>query len=206
MGTNHSHTPSDNSLPDEVLIQRLKIDITDDQVWKALVETHNDFLWMCVSTYLWNPADAEEAVQDVWLRIRQAISKWDSSQGFVALASRIAKNHALNCLQKLSNRVKTATLDSDDGDDDSRLQRLPTQYSLPESRLEGEERVRWVEAALARLPPKHRAVVHLKFFANQEFHEIAEHLGVPIGTVASRCNRAMKRLKGLLGPNESASA
>ena len=55
-----------------------------------------------------------------------------------------------------------------------------------------------VRTALAELPPDEREVVRLSHFVGMTHGEIAEHVGVPIGTVKSRSNRAHRRLAALL--------
>jgi RNA polymerase sigma-70 factor (ECF subfamily) len=57
-----------------------------------------------------------------------------------------------------------------------------------------------VSGALAALPEEQRAVVHLKIWEDQTFAEIAETLGIPANTAASRYRYALDKLEGLLRP------
>jgi RNA polymerase sigma-70 factor (ECF subfamily) len=66
------------------------------------------------------------------------------------------------------------------------------------------ERERRVHAALARLSPKLRAVVVLRYFENLSYDDLAAVLQTSIGTIKSRLNRAHSALEGLLGAGAGA--
>lgn len=55
-----------------------------------------------------------------------------------------------------------------------------------------------IRAALLKLPPKQRAVMVLRYFEDQSEKQIAETLGVSVGTVKSQANAAAKKLRALL--------
>ena len=68
-------------------------------------------------------------------------------------------------------------------------------------KLEREEDLRRIESALARLEPDKRAMLMLRVNEEMSYDAIAEHLGVPVGTVMSRINRARLALLGELDGN-----
>jgi RNA polymerase sigma-70 factor (ECF subfamily) len=88
-------------------------------------------------------------------------------------------------------------------------ERLPPE---PSTALEVEETRLLVLRAIGRLPPEHRSVVTLRDIEGLDYRVVAERLGVPIGTVRSRLNRARKALREDLvrraysGPNGEAPA
>jgi RNA polymerase sigma-70 factor, ECF subfamily len=86
-----------------------------------------------------------------------------------------------------------------------RCEKIELSHDIPSSlagplmscqRTEIRERV---TAAVARLFPKHRAVIELKDLEGLQYQEIAEKLNVPVGTVMSRLFAARKHLQSLLG-------
>ncbi len=71
--------------------------------------------------------------------------------------------------------------------------------------LERAEQEQWIQEALNRLSPEHRAVLILKDMEDQKYEAMAEILQVPIGTIRSRLHRARMELRALLRPEEPKS-
>lgn len=71
----------------------------------------------------------------------------------------------------------------------------------PERELEIRELLDTLEDALAHLPPDQREIVRLRDVEGLDYREIADRLGVPIGTVRSRLNRARARLRSSDDPS-----
>ena len=65
---------------------------------------------------------------------------------------------------------------------------------------------RVVRVALAQLPPEQREVVELAYFAGFSYPEVAERMGIPLGTVKSRMRLALERLRSLLRGSEPSNA
>ena len=57
-----------------------------------------------------------------------------------------------------------------------------------------------LQLALEELPPEYKLVVTMFYFEHCSYKDIAEQLGLPIGTVMSRLSRAREKLRGVLGP------
>ena len=69
----------------------------------------------------------------------------------------------------------------------------------PADQIIQQETVKRVKEALAKLPAEQQQVVLLKFEEGMKFREIAEHLGIPLGTVQTRMHTAIKKLRSQLG-------
>ena len=67
----------------------------------------------------------------------------------------------------------------------------------PLDELEEVERQRWVQDSVARLPEVLRQTLILAYYQGLKYHEIAEVLGVPLGTVKSRLHGAIARLRAM---------
>ena len=72
---------------------------------------------------------------------------------------------------------------------------LPDPHPGPETQALAQQRVRLIESALAQLSPDHRAIVLMRDLSGLSYEEIAEGLGVPVGTVRSRLARARVALQ-----------
>ena len=130
-------------------------------------------------------ADAEDATQEVFLRVREKAASFDGQRSFAAWLRRLAVNHCLNRLEEKRRRDARVDL----RDPDLVPVRSQADFETAES----------LERALATLPDEQRAVLVLREIEGLTYREIAESLSIPIGTVMSRLARARERLVLELG-------
>jgi len=138
-----------------------------------------------------NVQTAEEVTEDAfWQAWRQA-PRFDSSRGTaVAWVMTIARSRALDALR----RVDPAESLADEED------RRPDEAAGPEDLLAAAEAGSRLQLALQGLEPLPRQLVALAFFRGLSHEEIADHTGLPLGTVKSHIRRALGRLRESLMP------
>ena len=145
--------------------------------WEALV-THNETrLYRAALAILGDPQEAEDAVQDAFVRyLEKAPADLESSSAWLM---RVLVNGCKSRLRLAWRRVGPLP------------EMLPTPG--PEERQELEE--------LFALPPEDRVVIHLRYYEGYSTDEIAQILGCRPGTVRSRLSRARDRLRKLIEAN-----
>lgn len=143
-------------------------------------------------------ADYEEAVdlaQETFVRVYFAIERYHTDYAFSTYIYRIATNLAISEIRKKKRR-RLLSLSSFFQTDDNETQEfhLPDEKSLPDEDLIDAERSRTIEKAIATLPDKYRAPIVLREIQELSYEEIAQILGLGLGTTKSRISRA----RGLL--------
>lgn len=138
-----------------------------------------------------NPADADDATQMALISIVRALPSFDGRSKFSTWIYRIATNAALDEIRRIRRRP-IPTQDGDVYDSVRRDVSEPVDAQLD------------VSDALARLPEEYRAAVVLRHIADLDYEEIADVLGVPIGTVRSRISRGRTQLGQILGNPDAA--
>ena len=160
--------------------------MVDDQLADWLQEGYADsFRTACL--ILGNRADAEEAVQDAYLR---AWRFRDSLSGVASIRPWLYRVVVNSCYSKLRREVPHR--DRRAGDEP--LDRLPTAGADPEDRAEQHEVAVAVLGALQRLPVSLRVPVVLRYYADLSERDIARAIGRRPGTVKSRLHEAKRRL------------
>jgi RNA polymerase sigma factor (sigma-70 family) len=150
-----------------------------------------------------NDEDAEDAVQDAFLRAYQAFASYEGGSEKAWLMT-IVRNVCLTRLKRLAQSGKVVMLDEAMGEvEGASADIVPASLnSRPDAELLAKiERAR-VQAALKKLPQNLREIVVLREFEDLSYQEISEIVGVPVGTVMSRLSRARAQLKALLIQNE----
>jgi RNA polymerase sigma-70 factor (ECF subfamily) len=148
-----------------------------------------------------NREDAEEIVQDAFVRAYRALGKMSSEQRadlrLQPWLYTITLNVTRNRLR--SKRPSNVALDAL-ADPDALLRESNEGPPQPEAIVEQNTEIALVERALLQLPMHLRAAATLRFIEGRSHPEIAEILNQPIGTVKSHVHRAVRILRRILGP------
>jgi len=152
--------------------------------WKTWFELHGPKLLLCARQWTRSAADAEDVVQDAFVRF------WRRQRHFggepLALLLTSIRRAAFDHARRDARRAVREEHAANDGAGDA-----PLFAPLPE----GDDRRQAIEAALRRLPPAQREVLVLKIWGELTFAEIAAQLDVPPNTAASRYRYALVALR-----------
>lgn len=148
------------------------------------------------------PEDAADVVQDAFLNAFQSLRSFKGDSEFFTWIYRIAFNAAISLKRK---KKPALSLDASRNGEYGREPREladASEYVKPGAALERTEEERLLHAALGRLSSEHRDVLVMKDIDGLKYEEIADVMGVPIGTIRSRLHRARLELRELLEPLE----
>lgn len=140
-------------------------------------------------------ADAEDAFQETWMRLIRSgtVFRDDGIRAYLVKTARSV------VIDRLRRHPSTESLDTEDEDGSCLADELVDDSPGPDERCESKATASDVREAIAALPFSRRQVVLMRIEGELEFREIAEQLGVPLGTVLARMNRATMELKQMLG-------
>jgi RNA polymerase sigma-70 factor (ECF subfamily) len=163
-----------------------------------LVRRYQDRLYNTVYRLVDNAEDAQDVVQDAFLNAYQSLDSFKGDSLFFTWLYRIAINTAISLKRK-----QKVTLSIDGRNGESRVEPLDvSEFSRPGHALEMAEQEQRVHKALGQLSLEHRTVLILKDMDGKKYDEMAQILGVPIGTIRSRLHRARAELRELLEKDE----
>lgn len=162
----------------------------DGQALTVLVQRYHAPLLAYLYRYGGDHALAEDLVQETFLRVLRQdsyrlgrpVRPW-----LYATATNLARDHFKSAAVVRAVRPDEATWSA-----------LPDQGPGPEARAICRLGEREVAAAVGGLGHQHRAVLLLRLYHDLELREIAETLGIPVGTVKSRLSVGLRRLRELL--------
>lgn len=128
----------------------------------------------------------EELFQDTWLNVVRFLDSYDRDKPFEPWLFRIARNLCLNRLKQLKRKEKKQYLLEWEEKERTAASDTP---------MEHRNQINHLQSCLAALPLKHREILHFRFFLDLSAEETAAVFNVPAGTVHSRTNRAIERLR-----------
>ncbi|MEV6198502.1 RNA polymerase sigma factor SigM [Streptomyces sp. NPDC051771] len=164
----------------------------DPDAFGELVRRHRDRLWAVALRTLGDREEAADAVQDALLSAFRAAHTFRGQSAVTTWLHRITVNACLDRLRKSATR-RTSPVD-----DTARFEQLLEPHESAEAPAEREDLHRQLLAALATLAPDQRAALVLVDMQGYPVAEAARVLGVPTGTVKSRCARGRARLLPML--------
>ena len=139
--------------------------------------------------------EAEDLVQETYLKALKGFGTFQPGTNFRAWIYRILRNTFLTSRTGLARHVDVP-LEDEEGEIE-----LPSPSDSPEATLLAQADQQMIASALQRLPVQAREIILLCDVEEMSYREIAETLGVPIGTVMSRLSRARAMMRKLLQPS-----
>jgi RNA polymerase sigma factor (sigma-70 family) len=172
----------------------------DREALAPLMERHYRRLYGIALSYLRHPDDALDVVQETFVKAFQKADRWDGSTEAGPWLSRVAVNQSIDRWRRRKRRQATFTPLAEGDHDDALAATDPN----PDRTVLGREMRDHLAVALEGLPERQRAVVMLRHYQEMSLEEIAETLGMRLGTVKSTLHRALGRmrtgLRGVLEP------
>lgn len=181
---------------DAVLVQRVLEG--DRGAYALLVRRYQAQLFRYALRYMKNDEEAADQVQETFVKAFRNLGTFDTRRPLAPWLYRIARNNCLDALRRRgANPVATESqLSTGDDDMPSPLQTAADESTQadPGAVAESIELSAGIAEALGTLDGKYREVIELYHFEELTYEEIAEVLGIPLGTVMTRLFRARKKL------------
>ena len=181
---------------DEQLLLRYR-DRGDAAAFELLVHRYERPLYNYLLRYLHSASLAEDVFQSTFLRVYEASASYSGERPLRPWLYSIATHLAIDALRK-EGRRQAFSLEERHTTDESDLGTLrsvlESSVQTPLEQLEADEREKWTRQAVDNLLDHLRVTLLLVYFQGLKYHEAAEVLHVPVGTVKSRVHKALLAL------------
>jgi len=176
-------------LTDEELVERVQAG--DVEAFGALVERYEDRLLRYARKFLYEHMEAQDCVQNAFLKAYENIKSFNSSHKFSPWLYRIAHNEFVDVLRK-HGREPVSVLDPDTV--------FPHPMASERTDRDAEQReVReLLNRYLSQLEPRYREPLVLHYFEDMNYRDIADILRIPTSTVGVRLKRGRERMMRLM--------
>ena len=167
----------------------------EEELFEVLVRRYQARILSHVARMVGNRDDALDLSQEIFVKVFQALDRYNPEFKFSTWLFRIAGNAAIDHLRK--RRLRTVPLEAPEPSGQGRVSSF--EYKSPDldpySDLRNTERGQSIARAIARLPPEFRELITLRHFTGLSYEEIAEIKQMPLGTVKNKLFRARTVLK-----------
>jgi RNA polymerase sigma-70 factor (ECF subfamily) len=169
----------------------------DLEAFAELARRYQDELVNYIAKFCGSSDDANDVAQEALVKAFTKLGSFKGNSSFKTWLYRIATNHCIDAARKQQRVPAPLSLDAEPEEGRALVDTLEA-AGEPLSELTVWELQREVRKAILRLPPKLRAVLVLHDLQGLQYGEIAEVVGVPLGTVKSRIHNAREQLKTTL--------
>lgn len=154
-----------------------------------VIDAYGGLVWSLARKYFGRSAEAEDAVQDAFIAVWKAADRYDpevaAESTYIAM---IARRRMIDQLRKAGRRIDAQPLDSS-----------PEPENESNNRLADEEQVEEVLKAIDELDPPQPEVIRHSLMDGLTHPEIAEKMGLPLGTVKTHIRRGLIKVRQALG-------
>jgi len=161
------------------------------EAFGELVERYRVRIYNLAYRMLHSREEAEDVTQETFLNVYRSLGNFRGER----LAPWIYKIASNLCLDHLRRRRPSVSLDERSGEDDDTAREIADRTCVPEDEALAAALGEDIQRAIDSLPPKYRSVVVLRHIEDLPYEDIAEVLGVPLGTVKTRLFRAREMLR-----------
>lgn len=170
----------------------------DSQAVRALEDRYRGLVWSLVRRFCFEPADAEDAMQEIFIDLWRSAHRFDptvaSEATFVAM---IARRRLIDRRRRAGRAATTTPL--------TEAVRTPAAPPAPHAD-EVQEQVRAARQALSTLRPAQQEVLRLSLYQGLSHERIAEATGLPLGTVKTHVRRGLMRVREILAQQSQGPA
>lgn len=172
----------------------------DGEAFRLLVERHSRSVFRLAFRMTNNEADAEEVVQETFLRVHRRLNGFEERANFTTWLYRIAANCSYDLVRKRRRHEDHREAEPDDAQEQTVVESLPAETPAPDRLHFSGEISREVARAMLRLSATERAAFTLRHFEGLSIEEIGKALGLKSNATKNSIFRAVQKLREDLGP------
>lgn len=172
----------------------------DDNAFAEIMQRHSRLIYNVALRSAGTAEDAADIAQETFLKAWRSLSAFRGECALSTWLCRIALSCACDYARSKKRRATVSlTVPDGDGEDDRTLD-IPVRdvTALPEEEAIRQMEIAAVREAIASLPEEQRTIVTLRDIGGMSYADIADTLGLELGTVKSRLNRARAAVKEFL--------
>ncbi len=174
----------------------------DSEAFELLITPYMTKVYNIALGILGSSEDAEDAAQEAFIKAFRNIGSFNENSGLYTWLYRIVYNCCLDMIRKKQRRPFSFLTISKGSDDDSDFEiEIADSRPLPDEILSKTEMQGEVRRAVSMLKESYRTIIVMRDFEGLSYDEIADVLGISLGTVKSRISRGRESLKNIIVKN-----
>lgn len=188
---------SEKAQRDYLLVQ--KATQGDQKAYADLMDRYRDAIYFMLLKMVNNSSDAEDLTIEAFGKAFKNIKQYAPNYAFSTWLFKIATNNCIDFIRK--KKGNTISIDHKDDNSDKAPHDIEAGVLDPEETMIKNQKVKIMRSIVAKLKPRYRKLIELRYFKEYSYEEIAVELELPIGTVKAQLFRARELLYNILKSN-----
>lgn len=194
--------------PSKNLSEKAKLDLElveraingEQKAYAELMDRYRDAIYFMLLKMVNNKSDAEDLTLEAFGKAFKSIRQYTPNYAFSTWLFKIATNNCIDFIRKRKANLISIdqNIDDQEGSSMSPTALLSSGTPDPEERLIKEQNIQLIQDIVAKLKPRYRILVELRYFKEYSYEEISEELNLPLGTVKAQLFRARELLSNIL--------
>lgn len=155
------------------------------QAYAHIINKYKNRLYATILRMTRNPQNAQDLVQEAFIKVYQQLNKYDQKGSFSSWIYRVAINHCMDEFRKKSYKMKQAEINEE----------KIVNTNHPEVVFLKKEKSRQLERLIATLPEDERMIILLRYVSELSYNEISELIEIPLSDVRNKLHRAKKKMR-----------
>ena len=170
----------------------------DQQAYAHLMKRYKKPVYHMILKMVRNVDDAEDLTIEAFAKAFKNLHKFKKDYTFSTWLFRIATNNSIDFIRK--KKLETTSIDSTFQDDNGDTVSIDVKDENlnPQERAIKTQKIELVQLFVNKLPPKYQRLVHLRYFEELSYEEIAKELQSPLGTIKAQLHRARELMYDLV--------
>ncbi len=165
----------------------------DQQAWAKLMKIYKDTIFFMLLKMTGNPEDAEDLCIETFGKAFTNIQLYNETYAFSTWLFKIASNHGIDFIRKKKKNVLSQEANEDIDEPEDKFHFVADLVN-PEEKFIKSQKIDLVRQVVETLKPRYRTLIHMRYFDEQSYDEIAQELDLPLGTVKAQLFRAREFL------------
>jgi RNA polymerase sigma factor (sigma-70 family) len=155
------------------------------QVYAHIINKYKNQLYATILRMTRNPQNAQDLVQEAFIKVYQQLGKYDNKGSFSKWMYRVAINHCMDEFRKKSYKMKLVEINEE----------KVVNPNHPEVIFLKKEKNRELERLIGTLPEDERMIILLRYVNELSYSEISELSELPVSSVRNKLHRAKKKIR-----------
>jgi RNA polymerase sigma factor (sigma-70 family) len=173
----------------------------DQQAYADLMGRYRDAIFFMLLKMVNNASDAEDLMIEAFGKAFKNINQYTPNFAFSTWLFKIATNNCIDFIRK--KRASTISIDQSGEDQETQSVTIQSDTPDPEEHMINKQKIKLLREVVAKLKPRYRTLVELRYFKEYSYEEISDELELPIGTVKAQLFRARELLFNILKSSSS---
>ena len=172
----------------------------DQKAYTELMDRYRDPIYYMLLKMVNNTSDAEDLTIEAFGKAFKNIRQYTANFAFSTWLFKIASNNAIDFMRK--KKLNNVSIDETMRDTDALPVNIRSEQPTPEESMISEQKIQMLRRIVAKLKPRYRKLVELRYFHEYTYEEISAEMELPIGTVKAQLFRARELLQNILKENQ----